>query len=797
MPEPVAAARPRLQVALTCGVLIMLALLLATAAWQWRHGPPVTSSLLDLMPRTEVPAREQQANDRMQVALNRELVLLVGAPQRAQGIALLHAAEKQLRASGLFAEVRATVQADLPALRDDLLRGRLALLPPADRQRLLSQPEAFLAQRAADLLDPFAAAALVSPTQDWLGLTQRIQSAHARVGAVGLDVASGLLAAEDAGQTWFLLQARSGSASLDMGQAAAVAALVEAVKQYAASQGGQVLATSGLLYAAQAQDQATAEMGWLGGGSVLGIVLLLLLAFRRWRSLLALAPVLAGLLAGSVACVLALGNIHVMTLVIGSTLIGVATDYPLHYLGKSYGHRAGRPAWTAWPALWWVLPGLTLSLLTSVIGYLALAFTSLPALRQLAVFSAAGLVAAYACTVALLPWAFGSAPPRPWPALSRAAGVLLQVQVAWRAWLARGHRRWLLAVTLLAVASAGGWRLQFHDDLRNWISSPAALVQESRDIARITGFQPTSQFFLVEAADESQLLARLAVLSGRLDTVTERGDLQSYDSLDQLVAPAPEQQRLRGALAALAQSPLAWQPLLALGIEPRLIAAELQTLQALPTWRIDEALQTVPGERWRPLWLGGDAQGVAAVVRLQGLRAGVDLSSLGEGLPGVRWVDRLAELNEVFSHTRVSAALLKLLSCGVILALLWPVLGLRVSACVLAVPLLAAAASLATLGWLGQPLTLFGLFGLLLVTAIGVDYAIFMHEAVGGQEASLVGILLAAATTLLSFGLLALSRTPAVSSFGLCVALGIAYCLVLAPWVRTVSSRGLKEEMTS
>jgi len=53
--------------------------------------------------------------------------------------------------------------------------------------------------------------------------------------------------------------------------------------------------------------------------------------------------------------------------------------------------------------------------------------------------------------------------------------------------------------------------------------------------------------------------------------------------------------------------------------------------------------------------------------------------------------------------------------------------GWRGAARCLAVPLLAALGSLACLGWLGQSLTLFGLFGLLLVTAIGVDYAILMR----------------------------------------------------------------------
>ena len=97
--------------------------------------------------------------------------------------------------------------------------------------------------------------------------------------------------------------------------------------------------------------------------------------------------------------------------------------------------------------------------------------------------------------------------------------------------------------------------------------------------------------------------------------------------------------------------------------------------------------------------------------------------------------------------------------------------------------LAATACSLAALGYLGQPLTLFSLFGLLLVSAIGVDYAIFMYERVAGAAASLVGILLGAVTTLLSFGLLALSHTPAIANFGLAVALGVAFSLLWAPWV--------------
>lgn len=129
-------------------------------------------------------------------------------------------------------------------------------------------------------------------------------------------------------------------------------------------------------------------------------------------------------------------------------------------------------------------------------------------------------------------------------------------------------------------------------------------------------------------------------------------------------------------------------------------------------------------------------------------------------LDGVQLVDRLGDLNRLFAATQISAAELKLLSCVLIaLLLIWP-FGFGGALRIVALPLLAALCSLASLGWLGQPLTLFSLFGLLLVTAISVDYSILMHERIGGSAVSLLGTLLAATTTWLSFGLLAVSNTP-------------------------------------
>ncbi|MGY2234787.1 MMPL family transporter [Pseudomonas gingeri] len=751
--------------------LILLLAVLALAGWQWRHGAPLSANLMELVPGSSPDALDLKAEQRMQEPLNREMLVLVGQADRQKAIAMARQLGEQWQASGLFEKVQWDLQADLPALRQQLLNGRLAMLAAKDRRQLIDDPAAFIQQRLQALYDPFTGFSLVPSQDDWLGLTGRIQNSQPQRGAVQLDIGSGALVADADGKSWVLLRARTSGNAFDMKLPLQVAELLRQSRQEASRADVQLLAASGLLYAANGQQQATREITWVGGGATLGILLLLLLAFRRLRVLLAFVPVLVGMLFGAVACVALFGHMHVMTLVLGSSLIGVAVDYPLHYLSKSWSLKP----WHSWPALRITLPGLTLSLATSCIGYLALAWTPFPALTQIAVFSAAGLLGAYLSAVCLLPALLKGADLRPaqWP-LRICEGLL-----ALREQLLKKLGSPLLLVLLLLFCGAGLWQLNSKNDIRQWVGAPPQLQAEAQAIARITGYQPTSQFFLVRAADQQQLLERSAALGKRLEQLVSLEKLQGYLSLNQLVSLPSEQQRLRDSLRQL---PGYWQPLLDLGVPLVALQGELSQLQALPIQDIDSALVGPLAEPWRALWLGPNADGVAGMVSLQGLNNADLLRVQAMDLPGVQLVDRLGDLNKVFAATQVSAAELKLASCVLIVLLLILPFGLGGALRIVALPLLAALCSLASLGWLGQPLTLFSLFGLLLVTAISVDYAILMREQIGGAAVSLLGTLLAALTTWLSFGLLAISSTPAVSNFGLSVSLGLAFSFLLAPW---------------
>jgi predicted exporter len=70
---------------------------------------------------------------------------------------------------------------------------------------------------------------------------------------------------------------------------------------------------------------------------------------------------------------------------------------------------------------------------------------------------------------------------------------------------------------------------------------------------------------------------------------------------------------------------------------------------------------------------------------------------------------------------------------------------------------------------------------------VGVDYGVFLLEH-RDDGAAWLAVVLGAASTWLSFGLLALSSTPALRAFGLTLLLGLALVGLLAPALRATGS---------
>ena len=97
---------------------------------------------------------------------------------------------------------------------------------------------------------------------------------------------------------------------------------------------------------------------------------------------------------------------------------------------------------------------------------------------------------------------------------------------------------------------------------------------------------------------------------------------------------------------------------------------------------------------------------------------------------------------------------------------------------------LGAAGAISVLSAFGTALNLLHLIALLLVLSMGVDYGIFVVEgrrSTADRASSLVSIVTATSTTLLSFGLLGLSPNPALRALGTTITLGLTFATLLCP----------------
>lgn len=728
----------------------------------------VDSDLFALLPRDARDARAEAVLERLARQGERQLVLMVSGADRAEVHTAARTLRQDLQGLGLDEQVS---DLDPAALRDWFKPFRAGLAARTDLAALQFEPvPAWTARAAALAFTPVSPSGL--PWQDdpyglfgnWL--LERAGSSPARP-------VDGLLEAQHDGQTHVILNYRVGDSvfslavqeRIDTAVGAAIAGLRTAHPQLSVQRAGV------LVHAAAAARAAQAELNLIGNGSTLGVILLTLLSFRGWRALpLMLLPVLMGSLWAVGASFLLFERVHLLTLVFGASLIGVAVDYAEHSLGSSIDSPMPPPE-----RYRKLLPGMVLALLTTVVGYLGLLLTPFPGLAQMAMFAAIGICAAW---LSVMLWYPFIAPPslRAGPA----AAWLLRAPQRYPRWPG-GWRGAVLGLAAAAVCALGIGHLKIDDDIRNLVSTRPELVAEQAAVSRVLGLPSPAQFFLVSGPDEQAVLAREAALTTRLRNEIQAGSLTGYQALSDWLIPLAQQ----GPLIEANQRLLSGDALVALRQ-----ALDLEgDWQATPAGARKLTLADLRASPLAPLldslWLGRTAdKEYASVVLLNGLHdrnAAARLASLADG-QHVRWVDKPARISLLFGEYRQRLLWLCALAFAAAVPLLWWRFR-HDSLRVLAPVLLACGATLALMGALGMPLQLLNVLALLVILGMGVDYGIFIVESEGDPR-SFVATLLAASTTVLSFGLLAFSSTPALHSFGFAIFCGVALSALLAPLFR-------------
>ncbi len=605
------------------------------------------------------------------------------------------------------------------------------------------------------------------PTGEFLAILRRVEPATAPARRQGVWFSG------DGTRAFLIAQTRAPGFDSE-GQAAAMERVRTAVAEVAPQV--QVTLSGPGVFAAESRRlirRDALRLGMLSTG-----LILVLLAFV-YRSPLAVALVLTptafGLLAGVVAVQAVFGSVHAITLGFAATLIGESVDYPSYVLlnarsGETAGVAARRVGRT-----------LLLAVLTTVASALALTLSSFTGLAQLGVLTMVGVAVAGLCSHQVIPWLLGGRVLE-FPRLRVPAGGAL------------ARQRWPRALALVMTVCAVAWLAATHPDwwerdLANISPIPATMRAQDATLRREMGAPEVSVFLASRGASEGAALEAAEAILPTLDRWQDAGLIRSYDSPARyLPSPSAQAARLRAlpdtptlvanlreAMKGLAFRPDAFEPFV------REVAAAREGAQLTRTAYAGTPLDTKLGSQVLTLdgqWLVlTSLGGVADPGRLRAALAA--LPDTRTHLVDLKQVS--AEMLDGFRREAVRQAAL-----GALLILVLLVAGLgslrrgaRVAAPVAAALPLVVALLVAT----GQHVGVFHLVALLLVLGIGLNYALFYERPVADEaerERTRLSIALCGASTVTTFGCLALSATPVLRAIGGTVALGAVISLVLA-----------------
>jgi len=757
--------------------LALAAALLAAALWR---GIPLQTNVLAMLPATERDPVAEKVVAALGGAIGSRVILLFSHADETRA----KAAAKRFVATATAGDGGLRLTARLPDADPRMLHqlyatSRFGLLADADREALASGSWRARDSALQQIVSPMGGMAGLPLAQDPFGFFGRwIASLAPSAGAMRLE--DGYLLMRDGPRTRVLVLGEvNGDVYDNAVQARALAAFERGAKDaLAAEPGVEILRTGTVFFAASGRAASMRDMDRIAIGSILGITLLMFAAFRSLRPIvLGLLSASAGILAATLALVAIDGELHLVTLAFGASLIGEAIDYAILFCAA---HLAAGSRWTPEAGVKQVRPALTVAAATSLLAYALLGLLPFPGVSQVARFALVGLAVAYLSVQWLLPGLLVKPSQRYPVAASAWAAKLLE---RWSGVLS-GRRAIVLAVLAL-IACAPGWlALRANDDVRLLVPRDPELALQDAAIRALTGFDAGTRFFLVRGASEEDVLLKETALTRRLRELEIGGALSGHQAVSDFVPPRAVQEANRALLAkhVFADGEALTRTLLEVGFRPEAAKALPEEFaRAQRPITVEDWLASPLSTPFRHLWAPAGEGVPASVVIPIGERDAARLAQAAEGLEGVALIDKAASVSRLLGQYRawsgpgLAAAALMMF---VVLVLRY---GARAALAVLVPVVLAEALSLSLFGYAGVPVTLFAVLGWTLGLGIGVNYSIFLREGIERPGATALAVMLSASTTLLGFGLLAFSGVPALHHFGVALATTIAGSLLFAP----------------
>lgn len=527
--------------------------------------------------------------------------------------------------------------------------------------------------------------------------------------------------------------------------------------------GIQVSTIGAIFHAITGAKQAAKEVSHIGILSLLGIIGLLWLVFRTLALFrIVTVVILSSVIVGISSALLIFQKIHILSLVFGSSLLGVSVDYAIHYYCKAYQYDGDTHSRDFFIILRKLTPALPLAVLSSCLGYLLLVCIPFPGIQQMAIITTAGLLCAF---ISIYLWG---------PYLVRTQNRKLsylgiKINAVLQDMVNVGHRfnfNKFLILAMMSVFFVGIVKLHFEDRLHYFQPVNERLKKDEALLKSLITFDNSFQYLSVQNQSLDAVLQNIESLIPELEQLKLKGEISGYRSITSLLPSKIRQEENKALLKTLYQAQLK-DFLNKLNIvehpDVSFLALNAPLLFVLPE---------LP-EGWRDL-IHVNENMITANVFLMNVQDPKTIERLVEKNTGIKYVNPIGEYSELFSLYRniIMAAIVLVLSMVVVFISLYN--NFRMMIKIMSPIVLSMMFTLGLISCLGFPLTLFHMLGLMLVQCLGIDYAFFLYWE--DKHSNFLANALTALTTILSFGFLIFSSSIAVHDFGMAVFIGILTC---------------------
>ena len=646
--------------------------------------------------------------------------------------------------SSLFKSFEANIDVNLNDIKSDINRSKIALLSRGDLELLKSDKNAFFKKRAEEIFNSFSFR-LLNVNDDFFSLSSGFS---AKNGNVSLNLADLMLEVKDGKKSFFLLKG-------ELKKGASSEGLIKFYNELNALkvEQNELFVHSSALYQAFSKQKNESESLYMSVVSLSLTAIFLMLAFRNLRIFYVIFIAAFGFSVAFAGTLLCLNELNILTILISTSLIGLMFDYVLHWLSKNEGEAIRASSIKN------MLKIFLLGLLITLSGYLAFTFSDLRLLKEVALFSAFALVAAFLASYFFMPLVFEGVKFY----RSKVFDTFLTKFCELSGVVARYLGVKFLAVLLVLLAIFLGFdlkNLSKSENVKDYSNMPKSLLADSSYILSLTG---NNQNTMIVTRSSGDILGDEKSL---LDELKKRNLIKDDSSLSDMFLSKSEQRQLKEAFKEALDDEQVYVIYEKFGFSKDEVQSEILKVLSQKELGVSEILALKSMNDFKKFVLDENASVAYASGFIKGAQSDEVLKR--HNAFSLNFAD---SLNESLTQAKELALKLKIAALVVAFLLLWFYFSALVSALVMGIIIFGVLLTLFIFAIFGVNLSIFGVFGLILASAVGIDYMIFaLNESLSEKE-RIYGIFCAFITSFISFFTLSFSQTAALSVFGLSVSL--------------------------